>query len=642
MNGMLPGQFHFLRPDWFWLLVPLLGLLFLLWRRRLSSRSWRAVVDRRLLPYLLLGKEVRSRPLTLVLIAITGLLATMALAGPSWEKLQQPLFRQQSALVILLDLSRSMDAADLRPSRLQRARLKLLDILKKRREGQTALIAYAATAYTVSPLTTDSRTIAEQLPSLTTDLMPAQGSRPDRAIELALDLLRQAGVGRGSVLLVTDGVATDDAKALNHAVSDLTAAGHRLLVLGVGTAAGAPIKKSSGGFVTDANGAIVIAKLDAAALRALADRGQGTYRGLSIDDSDINSLLAAADADKRSQVAKKAAGLKSDQWRDDGVWLVLPLLLLTVFGFRRGVLSVLLAVLLLLPPTKPAMAMSWDALWLNDDQQGHQALEQGQAGKAAKLFDDPGWRAAAQYRAGKYEQALKTLQGLQGPEAAYNRGNALAQLHRFPEALQAYDQALKLAPDNADARHNRDLVKKALEQQQQKSGGERQKQKQNNSGQGQGQQKDSHQGGNDQPASQPSGQPSAGQAQGQQQDNQPAGARQGNADSSAADNTAASAAGKSQQAEQQQRQAAGDKQAPQQQATNKDDSAVTAQQQQAAPDAEQQQAAATNQRTADSEQRRATEQWLRQIPDDPGGLWRRKFLYQYQRQQHQEDEKQPW
>ena len=653
MSGFDPGHFHFLRPAWFWAVLPLLFLLILLVRRRLSSHSWRTVVDQRLLPYLLIGKDAKTGPAALLAIGLAGVLAIVALAGPAWRQLEQPVFRQQSALVILLDMSRSMDAADIRPSRLQRARLKLLDILKKRREGQTALIAYAATAFVVTPLTSDDKTIAAQLPSLTTDLMPAQGSRPDRAIELATNLLSQAGATRGSVLLVTDGIDGVDDKALNRAVSELTAAGHRLLVLGVGTSGGAPITKPEGGFVTDANGAIVVPKLDAGALRSLASQGQGIYRGLRIDDSDISSLLTIVDADKQAQTAKKSDDMKSDQWRHDGVWLVLPLLLLAAFGFRRGLLSAFLAVMILLPQSNPVMAMDWDSLWKTDDQRGSAALEQGQAGQAAKLFQDPGWRAAAQYRAGNYEEVLQTLEGQDGFAAAYNRGNALAQLHRLPEALQAYDEALKLAPDDADARHNYDLVKKALEQQQ--ASGDKQNQDQENSRPDQSQQNDDQQGGQDQQGQQQSGpqqrdrqssgqQSSAQQDAGQQQGGQQQSADR-HSDDSSGDNTESSASTAAQQPGQQQDGANGqeDKSAEPEKAENDNSVASTQSQQESSSQDDRQQATApADESAAESEQQQATEQWLRRIPDDPGGLWRRKFLYQYQRQQHQGDEKQSW
>jgi Ca-activated chloride channel family protein len=252
---------HFLRPAWFLALIPLAGLLMVLWRQRSAGRSWQTVVDPRLLPHLLVGGEERRSPWGVTAVALGGLLAITASAGPVWTKLQQPVFRRESALVVLLDLSRSMDAGDLQPSRLQMAKFKLRDILARRKEGDTALIVYAADPFVVAPLTNDVATIARQLPSLTTDLMPAQGSRADRAIIKALDLLHQAGAVHGDLLLITDGIDNDAPASLHEAVKKTLDAGYRMSVLGVGTADGAPIPLVNGGFFKDDDGAIVMPKL---------------------------------------------------------------------------------------------------------------------------------------------------------------------------------------------------------------------------------------------------------------------------------------------------------------------------------------------------------------------------------------------
>ncbi|MDM8563018.1 VWA domain-containing protein, partial [Candidatus Marithioploca araucensis] len=172
----------------------------------LSSGNWKTVCDPQLLPHLLLDEEGKRRIWPIYALGIGGLLSILALAGPTWERLPQPAFRDQSALVIVLDLSRSMDATDIEPSRLVRARFKVADILKQRKEGQTALIVYAEDAFIVTPLTDDTETIASQLSVLNTSLMPSQGSRVDIALKKAGILLKQAGLKKGNVLLITDGV----------------------------------------------------------------------------------------------------------------------------------------------------------------------------------------------------------------------------------------------------------------------------------------------------------------------------------------------------------------------------------------------------------------------------------------------------
>lgn len=619
-------QLHFVRPEWFWAFIPLVLLMLLVWRGHVSSRSWRNVVDAQLLPHLLIGENGRRRPWSLLFIFLAGALGIGALAGPVWQQLEQPVFRQQSALVVLLDLSRSMDAKDVRPSRLQRVRLKVHDILTQRNEGQTALIAYAGTPYVVSPLTSDGSTIAGQLPSLTTDLMPAQGSRLDRAIDNARDLLQQAGVAKGSVLVVTDGVDGTPKGALDKSLNKLKQAGHRLLVLGVGTASGAPIPKLKGGFLTDKKGAIVLPKMDAAALRDLADKGNGIYRHLAADDKDINALMAIVDADNQEQVAEQVEDMMSDQWREEGALLLLPLMLVAMFAFRRGYLVVLVTVLVL-PQADPAMAaeeartdsswgFSWDSLWSNKDQRAYKKLNEGDANAAAQLFETPEWRAAAQYRNEDYEGSLETLEGLETAEADYNRGNALTQLGRLEEALAAYDTALEKNPENEDAQFNRDLVEQLLKQQEQQQKGEDGDEQQGEEG------GDSQQEGDQGENQQQSGEQQQGGDQ--QQSQQSSGDEFGEEAEEQNAQSASEEEGDAEESEEQQAMRDGEE------SENPEDEQQQAQQAQLSE-------------SEMTEQEQATEQWLRRIPDDPGGLWRRKFLYQYQRAQDKAgDEEQAW
>ena len=622
------SAFHFLRPLWLLALLPLAALLWLMWRQRLVSRSWQRVVDPQLLAHLLIGKNARQGPWVMVAVGFGGLLAIVALAGPAWQKLAQPVFRQQSALVLVLDLSRSMDAADIKPSRLERAKLKLRDILNQQKEGETALIVYAATPFVVSPLTTDAQTIVSQLEVLTPALMPAQGSRPDRAISLAQKLLKQAGVTHGGVLLISDGLNGSESDSLRTAIGHLVEAGHRLSVLGVGTPAGAPIPDPNGGFVESDDGAIVIPKLDDASLAALARQGHGAYRRLSPDDNDFRALLAPFKRSLDQQQDKKVDGLMSDQWRDEGPWLLLPLLLLGALAFRRGYLVVLL--LIILPQAHPAYASGWNSLWLRDDQRGQQAMDARQPQLAARLFHDPQWRAAADYRAGNYQAALDSLKGIDTAEADYNRGNALAQLGRLPEALQAYDAALKRDPKLGDASYNRNLVENILKKQQQNQQKNQQQNQQN--------------AGNQQHSSQNGQQ---GKSAGQSQQTPPQSA-QGNQPSK----NESGQSGQNQGNTDKQKPGAGHQQntASGQAGTQQPNQATPAQAQgQPLPQAVDQNPAPSGraQVAADAQQRKqlqqADEQWLRRIPDDPGGLWRRKFLYQYkQQQQFQQSEKQPW
>jgi len=599
-------EFHFLRPLWLLALIPLALLSWRLYRLGREGGDWRRVCDPALLPYILVhdgGGQPARRAARL--FGLGGVLAILALAGPVWERLPAPAFRNDAALVIALDLSRIMEAADLKPSRLERARFKIADILKQRKDGLTALLVYSGDAFTVTPLTDDIGTITAQLPALTSDLMPAQGSRTERALTLAGRLLKQAGLTRGDVLLITNGGGTLDKGT--EAAKALRSQGYRVSVLGAGSEEGAPVPLPAGGFLQDTQGNIIISKLAAPALRQLAEEGGGLYRNLSTDNSDISVLPGFFGQQAQGGEAGAAKnGVTLSQWEERGPWLLLPLLPIAALAFRRGFLAALF--LLVLPLPQPAQALEWQDLWQTRDQQANAAFQGGDPAKAAETFDDPAWKAAAQYKAGQYEKAAQTLQGQESADARYNLGNAYAKQGQYPQALAAYEQALKLDPHNEDARHNKELVEKAMKEQQQQqdkkqSGKEQSQDKQDSKQDDKGEKKDGQQ--DPQPPE-----------QGKEGDKPPE--QPGQQDGKEAKDQA----GKGGQTQEQQQNA--EKQ-----------NAEAASHRQADQPAVEKNAQAEALERANEEQQ-ANEQWLRRIPDDPGGLLRRKFQLQYQQRQGQQ------
>ncbi|MCK5396290.1 MAG: VWA domain-containing protein, partial [Gammaproteobacteria bacterium] len=241
---------HFIRADWFYAFIPLILYLIFSTKKALGTRNWNSTIDQQLLPFVLTksGNKKRHYPLLLIFIAVS--LCITALAGPVYKKFPQPVYREQSSLVILLDLSQSMNAADIKPSRLSRAKLELLDILKTRKTGQTALVVYAADAFVVTPLTDDNATIANLIPSLETNMMPAQGNSLSTALSKTISLFTQAGIIKGDILVITDDIHQHDEAAIKKVVSQ----GHRLSIFGIGTKEGAPIPlhgSQDGGFLQD-------------------------------------------------------------------------------------------------------------------------------------------------------------------------------------------------------------------------------------------------------------------------------------------------------------------------------------------------------------------------------------------------------
>lgn len=662
MNAL--SEFHWLRPEWLWALLPLAVIVWRLLRQVRRASAWETQCDPHLLEKLLI-QRARHQRWPLVLLAVAWVLAVIALAGPVWQKLPEPVYRTQAAQVIVLDLSPSMNASDIRPSRIARARFKVLDLLNRYREGQTALVVFAGEPFVVSPLTDDTKTIAALVPTLSPELMPVSGDHMRAALQRADELLRRAGIqDHGEIVLVTDGY--DDPAGTLEAVTTLRAHGRRVSVLAVGTEEGAPISLADGGFLKDSTGAIVVPRLDPAALSELAHQGGGHFVRLSADDRDIDALSSDPIVQVR-EVRPESARHSMDRWREEGPWLVLVLLPLAAFAFRRGWLTVVALAVLTLPPD-PASASGWQDWWVRPDQQGVQALQAGDGKKAAELFQDPAWKGSAHYQAGDYEKALENFSQSDTADALYNRGNALTHLGRLQEANAAYDQALKKDPNNADVRHNKDLVEKLLKQQQQQ-----QQQSKNDS-----QNQQNQNGEKDQQSSKDSSADSSKSSstdkknnQESQNDKQQSGQQ---ADSKSGKSTGGNSSENQANAHQPQSEPKQSEQNPSQaqekpadstppttqSKPRKDDDSLLKQAAASSkpPDADEksrEQANATAQTAADnsedadrqaaaarasespeqSEDRQAMDQWLRRIPDDPAGLLRRKFMLEHLRRQQQ-------
>ncbi len=591
------ADFHFIRPDWLFLIPAVVAIAVLLARRQLGAGHWRDVIDPVLMPYVLSRTPGRGIDHRWWLLGLAGVVAAVAVAGPAWQRIDQPVFRAEQAIVVALDLSRSMDAQDIEPSRLARARLKILGMLERRQSGQTALLVYTANAFTVTPLTDDTDTIAALVNSLSTDIMPSRGSYPEVGIRKGLSLLEQAGVGFGEVLLVTDGGSSP---AAEKAARDLKSGGYTLSILGVGTREGAPIPRTAGGFVTDNRGAIAVARLEERGLQDLAIAGGGRFAVLSPDDSDLDYLLSG---EISAAVASDDDSLVTDQWREEGPWLVLLLLPLAALAFRKG--WVLLLVVFIAPLPQPAQAAFWEGLWLNKNQQAEQALEGGSPADAAVLFDDAEWRAVARYQSGDYSGSAAEFAEYGDTRNLYNLGNALAQQSEFDSAIDAYEQVLELEPDNEDASYNLELVKQMKDQQEQEEQAQGDDQQSTENSDGEGEQSDS-QSDQDQEGSE-------GLSESQQQSDENDSAQRGEDEMSEEDLQALQ--------EELQRAAEEAQQGEQPQQLSEAELAELRQQQ---------------------EQEQALEQWLRRIPDDPGGLLRRKFRYQYQRYGIDQDGKDVW
>jgi Ca-activated chloride channel family protein len=569
-------ELHLLRPLWLLGLLPVLVFFAAMWRMNSAITAWDKAIDKSLLPYLLDRSKNAAQRTPIFLLFTAWIFSVIAMAGPVWEKLPQPVQKREDAMVIVLDLSLSMFAPDHVPNRLDLAKRKLRDILNLRDEGQTALVVYAGDAHTVTPLTDDTVTIAALVPSLSPNIMPLFGSNPMSAIDLAIGLLDDVEAVGGKILLMTDGISGFDQELL--LTQQLEETSYELLVMGIGTEQGAPIRTNDGEFLTDESGEMVIPTLNRNVLQSLANRVGGRYHDIQLADSDLAFLFAEfelVDEDNLREVDEEF-----DVWQESGPWLLLLVLPIAALSFRRGWLFSLVLTAgagLMLPSNQlQAQSFEWRDLWQTRNQQGAEAFNAADHENAAILFESPQWQGAASYRAENYEAAIAAFSGTGTPDSHYNRGNALALAGSYAEAIAAYDLAIGLQAEHPDAIQNKEIVEQLLEQEESESG-------ENQDGDSQ-----------EQESEQNSQNESENEEESDQQDQE---SQEGDQD---------------QQQEQQQNQP------PEEQESSESNS------EQNTPSEE------TNE---EFEEQQSLEQWLRRIEDDPGELLRRKFRYQYRQRQ---------
>lgn len=455
------SEFHFIRPMWFIALIPLIVVLWQLNRQKLRGNGWQQIIPRHLVNHLIQG-ESASRHQPFWLLAIVWLIVVGALAGPTWEKLPQPVYQTNTGKVLLMDMSMSMRSTDLKPNRLTKARFKAIDLIEKIDDSDMGLVAYSGDAFVISPLTADSKNLTALIPSLSPEIMPVTGSNPLAGFELADTLLKNAGYAKGEIYLLTDGIDAADGKDVQDYIANTQ---HRVSILGIGTTDGAPIKQLSGELLKDRSGSIIIPKLSDAWLRKIAIATGGIYSRITNTNIDVENL---AKQEVVSREAKKDDNqlTEGDQFKEMGPYLVMLILPFAAYAFRRGL--VVCAVLGLSLTTAPeARADWWQDMWQTKNQQAANQFEQTNYADAAQMFEDPQWKGTSLYKSGDYEGALAEYQKANDADGLYNQGNAHARLQNIDEGIKAYEKALELDPDMEDAKTNLEILKKLKEQQQQ-------------------------------------------------------------------------------------------------------------------------------------------------------------------------------
>jgi Ca-activated chloride channel family protein len=410
--------FHFLRPLWLLALVPLA----LLWWTIRRNQTRQAPAPTGLAPHLraalTVGGAARRRLLPIDGVALALALLAAAAAGPTWSRQPDPFAAQSAALVIALKVTPSMTADDIAPTRLDRARQKIRDLLELRSGARTALVAYAGTAHVTVPMTEDPGVVLPYLEGLAPEVMPVAGNRAADALTLA-DALLAREEGPGGVLFMTDGIDPADAAVLS-------AAGARVAVL-------------------------------AMLPQGQADRGIDALSGarvipLTPDATDV----ARIDRELTAAMARAALANSDQPWQDRGLWLAWPAALLILLWFRRGWTmrwAALVALALVLPA--PGARAEGIADWFfTSDQQGRLAFEDRDFARAAELFTDPLWRGYALYRAGQYEASIEVLNRVETAQAAFIQGMAHIKSRGYRDGVRAFETALARDPAYPGAARN--------------------------------------------------------------------------------------------------------------------------------------------------------------------------------------------
>jgi Ca-activated chloride channel family protein len=425
-SGQFIEHFHFLRPAWGLLLVPLLLTAWLQWRKQDETRGWQSIIA----PHLLEALRVRQfrshwfNPASLSAVLILCL--TVILMGPTWRQQPSPLTRDEAALVIVLDVSSSMQQRDVQPSRLARARQKISDLLALRGGARSALVVYAGSAHTVLTLTDDVDILNQYLQAIDPRIMPRSGKFAEYAL-LRVQRIIGDSLLPTTVLLLTDGVSSATETAFDRYFANHP---HQLLVWGIG-APPAEDELEAGDSEPD------LVPLERQALESLASTAGGSYLDLTIDKRDVNRIQ------RRINNHYVVSPDNAVPWLDSGYWLVFPGLAMFALWFRRGWTlqwsALLVLVFSLGQPQQAQAADHWFAdLWLTPDQQGRWLFEAGDYAGAAQRFRNPLWKGMAYYYAEEFNLAAEYFSRIDSDRARFNRANALAHSQNYLPAVRLY------------------------------------------------------------------------------------------------------------------------------------------------------------------------------------------------------------
>lgn len=423
-------DFHFLRPYWLLALVIPVLLFGMIMGKTYVQSAWSKVCDKNLLDFLLVKGSGQKGNYLKYSMPFSALFLVIALAGPTWMKKDNPALSMDNPVMILLNMSGEMWNKDVSPNRISRAKYVVKDLTSTLKNTESGLIVYSREPFVITPLTEDGAIIDNLLPALEMNIMPQDGDRLDRAVDLATERMKNVGFSNGNIIVLTSNIGERFDKVLESAA-----------------------KASHEGF--DVN-IINMNSAENDKLKMVANKGNGVY--LSYNQS-LSSLI-----DKINDITMKE--IKQSQnmqtvWTDSGwYFLWFPLILLLGY-FRRGL--IFLFILGMFEAYSNTASANW---FLNNNQQGLKNFEKQNYDVAADKFTDQRWKGAALYKKGDYAAAYESFSKKDDAVALYNQGNALAKMGKIDEAIKKYEEALQKKQKFPDAKFNLEYLKKQKQQQQ--------------------------------------------------------------------------------------------------------------------------------------------------------------------------------
>ncbi|BDD11618.1 membrane protein (plasmid) [Fulvitalea axinellae] len=452
-------QFHFLRPQFLWLIIPLLLIYILsVWSVR-DQVKWRKHIAQHLQPFMI-KRGSETLKIWILTISLFGMIfGIVSVSGPTWGKIKIPGQIVETPVVIALDLSQSMMATDIQPNRLERAKFKILDLIEENPQARMSLVAFAGSAHTVVPLTKDYNIIKSFMDGLNPSMMPIPGTDMATALNMA-DTVTQYSKAPSTLIVFSDDFSEDDFEALQ----EYAKADKKLEIIPLNTPQGAEVPNFGGkGTMKDKNGDPVHSAQDPVTLQRLASVENITVNQMTLDRSDMAAIAKRVRAGLKFQEVKDQ---EKDEWDDKGFWFMIPFLIAILFLSRKG--SVAFSIIVLMAFTgcapKEKGTFKFQDLWFTHDYQAQKLSDKKEYKKASELYDNQLRKGVALYKSGDINGAIKAFRQDSTAYGAYNLGLAYYKNGNLVAAQKAFEKATELDPDMEQAQNSKSIVKNIMDE----------------------------------------------------------------------------------------------------------------------------------------------------------------------------------